>query len=93
MNSISPEPTKKSSINSQGRTMISHEETDTEFLVAMPADHIERAERIRPRYRQVSRKRWVYPRKLHMHKALVAEFGKDSNVVDFTHADSIAESK
>ncbi len=73
--------------------MISFEETDTEFLVAIPADQLERAKRIRPRFWQVSRKRWVYPRKLHIYKALVAEIGKDADVVDFTHPDSIADSK
>ena len=71
--------------------MIRLEQTEDEYLVAIPPEQRERAKRIRPRHWDHERLRWVYPRELKIYGALVAEFAEDAAVVDITRPGSSAK--
>ncbi len=57
--------------------MIDIQQTDTEYLLFIPAAQKERARGIEGRRWDPERKCWVYPRSGRVYEALIAEFGDD----------------
>jgi len=68
--------------------MIKLEETEKEYLLAIPPEQRDRAKRIQPRHWDYERRRWVYPRENRIYEALIAEFAEDAATVDISRPDA-----